>query len=108
MTPKRKRRIAMSETDIIEIRATLDRIERLSLIGAKNVLDVQEAAIYTRLSKQHIYRLTSNKQIPHFKKARKLYFKKSELEDWMLESKVLTEEEVQREAETYTEAHKRR
>lgn len=98
----------MSETDIIEIRATLDRIERLSLIGAKNVLDVQEAAIYTRLSKQHIYRLTSNKQIPHFKKARKLYFKKSELEDWMLESKVLTEEEVQREAETYTEAHKRR
>lgn len=98
----------MSETDIIEIRATLDRIERLSLIGAKNVLDVQEAAIYTRLSKQHIYRLTSNKQIPHFKKARKLYFKKSELEDWMLESKVLTEEEVQREAETYTATHKRR
>lgn len=98
----------MSETDIIEIRATLDRIERLSLIGAKNVLDVQEAAIYTRLSVQHLYRLTSNKQIPHFKKSRKLYFKKSELEDWMLESKVLTEEEVQREAERYTATHKRR
>ena len=98
----------MSETDIIDIRASLDRIERLSLIGAKNVLDIQEAAIYTRLSVQHLYRLTSSKQIPHFKKARKLYFKKSELEDWMLESKVLTEAEVQREAERYTTTHKRR
>lgn len=101
----------MSEADIREITDRLDRIERkadMAVIGAKNVLDIEEAAVYTRLSVGHLYRLTSGKQIPHFKKARKLYFKKSELDEWMLESKVMTEGEVQRAAETYTATHKRR
>lgn len=101
----------MSEADIREITDRLDRIERkaeMAVIGAKNVLDIEEAAVYTRLSVGHLYRLTSGKQIPHFKKSRKLYFKKAELDEWMLESKVLSEQEVQRAAETYTATHKRK
>ncbi len=74
----------------------LDRIERLSLIAAKPVLLVEEAAIFTGFSVQHLYRLTSAKQIPHYKKDRKLYFKKSELEEWMLEHRVQTNEEIER------------
>nr|WP_320989365.1 helix-turn-helix domain-containing protein [Bacteroides intestinalis] len=77
----------------------LDRIERLSLIAAKPVLLVEEAAIFTGFSVQHLYRLTSTKQIPHYKKDRKLYFKKSELEEWMLEHRVQTNEEIERQAE---------
>lgn len=77
----------------------LDRIERLSLIAAKSVLLVEEAAIFTGFSVQHLYRLTSAKQIPHYKKDRKLYFKKSELEEWMLEHRVQTNEEIERQAE---------
>lgn len=98
----------MSDTDIKIITDRLDRIERISLIGAKNVLDLNEASLLTGLSIGHLYRLTSGKQIPHFKKCRKLYFKKSELEEWMLENKVLTEQEVEAEAATYTATHKRR
>lgn len=79
----------------------LDRISELTLIGAKNVLDLQEAAMFTGLSIGHLYRLTSGRKIPHFKKVRKLYFKKSELEEWMLERKVLTEEEIDKKATTY-------
>lgn len=80
----------------------LDRIERLSLIAAKPVLLVEEAAIFTGFSVQHLYRLTSAKAIPHYKKDRKLYFKKSELEEWMLENRVQTNDEIERQAETYT------
>lgn len=83
----------------------LDRIERISLVGAKNVLDLQEAVILTGFSKGQLYRLTSNKQIPHFKKNQKLYFKKSELEDWMLENKVLSEAEINSRASTYVSTH---
>lgn len=101
-------RCSMSDTDIKIITDRLDRIERISLIGAKNVLDLNEASLLTGLSIGHLYRLTSGKQIPHFKKCRKLYFKKSELEEWMLENKVLTEQEVEAEAATYTATHKRR
>lgn len=83
----------------------LDRIERISLVGAKNVLDLQEAVILTGFSKGQLYRLTSNKQIPHFKKNQKLYFKKSELEDWMLENKVMSEAEINSRASTYVSTH---
>lgn len=79
----------------------LDRIGKLTLIGAKTVLDLDEAILFTGLSRGHLYRLTSSRQIPHFKKNRKLYFKKSELEDWMLDNKVFTEDEIQSKASTY-------
>ena len=84
----------------------LDRIESLTLIGAKNILDLDEAVLFTGFSKGRLYRLTSEKRIPHFKKSRKLYFKKTELENWMLEQKILTEDEIQSKASTYVATHK--
>lgn len=84
----------------------LDRIESLTLIGAKNILDLDEAVLFTGFSKGHLYRLTSEKRIPHFKKSRKLYFKKTELENWMLEQKIFTEDEIQSKASTYVATHK--
>lgn len=83
----------------------LDRIERLSLIAAKPVLLVEEAAIFTGFSVQHLYRMTSAKQIPHYKKDRKLYFKKSELEEWMLETRILTNDEIDAQAQAYVLRH---
>ena len=88
-----------------EIKQSLERIERLTMIGATSVLDLQEAAALTGFSTGHIYRLTSSGQIPHYKKNRKLYFKKSELEEWMLEQKVLTDKELNGKAETYIATH---
>ncbi|WP_320980007.1 helix-turn-helix domain-containing protein [Bacteroides sp.] len=93
-------------TTLQDISNKLDRIEELTLIGAKTVLDLEETALFTGMSVGHIYRLTSGKQIPHFKKNRKLYFKKAELEDWMLEHKILTEDEIQSRASTYIATHK--
>lgn len=84
----------------------LDRIERLTLISAKAVLDIDEASLFTGFSKGHLYRLTSERQIPHYKKSRKLYFKKSELEAWLLEDKVLTAEDIDSQAATYVVTHK--
>lgn len=94
------------EATLQDLSNKLDRIEALTLIGAKNILDLDEAVLFTGFSKGHIYRLTSDRKIPHFKKSRKLYFKKSELEDWMLEQKILTEDEIQSKASTYVITHK--
>lgn len=84
----------------------LNRIEQLSLIGAKSILTLDEAVLYTGLSKAYLYRMTSNREIPHFKKCRKLYFKKSELEEWMLERKIPTRLDIDSMASTYVATHK--
>ena len=86
----------------------LSRIEMMTKVSGKNVLDISEAAVLTSLPVGHIYRLTSNRQIPHYKRGRKLYFRRDELERWMLESKVQTQEEVQQLATTYIATHKSR
>ena len=96
----------MEDTTLQDLSNKLDHIAELTLIGSKTVLNIEEAALFTGLSVGHIYRLTSGKKIPHFKKQRKLYFKKAELEAWMLDTKILTDDEIQSKASTYVATHK--
>lgn len=96
----------MSEDIMTALGQRFDRLEQLTLIGAKPVLNLEEAVVFTGLSKGHLYRLTSEKQIPYYKKCRKLYFKKAELEAWMLDTKILTDGEIQGKASTYVATHK--
>lgn len=96
----------MADTTLQDLSNKLDHIAELTLIGSKTVLNIEETALFTGLSVGHIYRLTSGKKIPHFKKRRKLYFKKAELEAWMLDTKILTDGEIQGKASTYVATHK--
>lgn len=97
----------MSNEAIQEMSTKLDRIEQLAMIGSKTVLDLSEAAVFTGYSESHLYNLTSKRQIPHYKKNRKLYFKKQELEEWMLEREVKTDKEIRSKASTYVSTHKK-
>lgn len=51
----------------MEISKQLDRIERYSMLAAKNVLVLDDVVILTGLSKSHLYKLTCTHQIPHYK-----------------------------------------
>lgn len=68
----------------------LTHIETLTLLGAKSVLTMEEACLIIGLAKSSLYKLTANKSIPHYKAdgGKHIYFKKSELEDWMTRNRV--------------------
>lgn len=85
--------------------ARFDRLEIAARLGAKEVLDIEETALLTGYKVKGLYTLTSEKRIPHYKKNGKLYFKKTELEAWLTENKVLTEAEIHSKAVTYTATH---
>ncbi|MCM1079690.1 MAG: helix-turn-helix domain-containing protein [Clostridium sp.] len=88
--------------ELDDITRRLDRIERYALLGAKKVLDINEAALLTGLSKSYIYRLTSAKRIPHYKPSgRVLYFDKAEIEEWMKQNRVCTALEAEQSAHAY-------
>ena len=84
----------------------LERVEMLAAINAKSILNLDEAVAFTGFSKGHLYRLTSQREIPHYKKGQKLLFKKSELEAWMLEDKVETVTNIDSQAATYVATHR--
>ncbi len=84
------------------IQTQLDRIERNTLLASKNVLSIEDVVILTGLSKSYLYKLTSTSQIPHYKPSGKhLYFDRKEIEDWLRQNRVATEDEINRKATNY-------
>jgi excisionase family DNA binding protein len=65
------------------------------------VLNLDQAAEYISLSKSAIYKKTSERNIPHFKKGKKLYFKRSELDAWLTELRIDTNAEIEKQADEY-------
>jgi len=60
----------------------------------KELLNIDEASQFIMLAKQTIYGMTSNRQIPFLKRGKKLMFRRSELQQWLYNSKKQTNEEL--------------
>jgi excisionase family DNA binding protein len=84
------------------IMTKLETIERYSLLAAKNVLTIDDAAVLTGMSKSHLYKLTCSKQIPFYRPHGKLvYFDRKELEGWLKQNRVNTTVEAEQQAISY-------
>lgn len=89
-----------------EIKEQLDRIEQYSLIAAKNVLNIQEAAIILGMTVEGVRMNVRNHILPCYKpNVNRLYFKKSELEDWMMQNRSKSMAEIESEATAYCATH---
>lgn len=85
-----------------QILERLQAIELYSLLAAKNVLSLDDVATLTGLSKSHLYKLTCNHQIPHYKpNGKQIYFDRKEVEDWMRQGRVATRQEAEQQAAAY-------
>lgn len=91
----------MATTTIEDLKRQLDRIEQYAGIASKEVLTLEETMIYTGCARTTLYRLTSAKEIPHYKLGQALRFKKSELDEWLTRTRVATAKEIESKAVTY-------
>ncbi|MFD2246368.1 helix-turn-helix domain-containing protein [Pontibacter ruber] len=86
-----------------QLEQRLRNIETL-LLSQKTVLNFDEAASYTGLSKSYLYKLTSAAQIPHFKpQGKHIYFSKAEVDQWLQRNptRPVNEAEIEEQAATY-------
>lgn len=91
----------MEENEMKAINERLARIESLVSIGAKEVLTIDECAMFTGYSRNYLYRLTSQRAIPCYKPGGgKICFRKSEIERWMLSNRQATNAELNQVAST--------
>jgi len=71
-------------------------------IQQKEFLTVNDAVIYLQLSKSCIHKMTSNKEIPFCKPSgKKIYFIKSDLDNWILSGKIDSDDELESEVGDY-------
>ena len=57
-------------------------------------LNLKDTAKFLDLATQTIYGLTCRREIPFYKKGKKLYFKKSELEKWLEDGRKSSQDEL--------------
>ena len=70
-----------------EISLKTEDIQRVQLIAQKEGLSFREALLYLDLSESSLYKMVSESKINYFKpNGGKLYFKKSDLDNWMLQN----------------------
>ena len=76
-------------------------------LETKEVLTLNEVALYTGLSKSHIYKLCSTGGIPFYKPFGKVnYFDKAEIIQWLKQNRVATTKEIEGKASTFVTLNK--
>lgn len=68
---------------LLDLLPTMLQPRQANEAKTKEYFNVTEAAEYTRLAKQTLYQMTSNRTIPFIKKGGRLIFKQCELQEWM-------------------------
>lgn len=78
----------------------LDRIEQYAILGAKEVLTINEAALLLGMVPDTVRKMARKHEFPSYKPSKKtMYFKKSDLEEWMLRGRESSSAEVESEAD---------
>ena len=89
----------------LEVRQELIQLKELireqSLLQ-KEVLNFKEACQYLGVSQSHLYKLTSTKSISFFcPQGKRLYFKRNELDSWLLRNRTASQNEIDQQAGDY-------
>lgn len=86
-----------NETILLKMESQDNRIKVLEhlIFDAKDVLTLEEAAIFMGISKSSLYKMTHKHELPFYRPNGKLiYFEKSELVKWMRQNRSMSEEEI--------------
>lgn len=84
-----------------ELQVLADKISATLSINSKSILSIDEAASYLQMAKSTLYKKTMSRQIPFYRPCGKLiYFDRAELEAWVLENRIATDDELRSRART--------
>ena len=71
------------------------------------IMSLNQLCKYYDFTKSYIYKQTSNREIPFYKNGKRLYFKKDEIDNQILDNRVKTIKDLDQEANTYLMRKKR-
>ena len=72
------------------------------------IMTVEQLSDYLTIARQTIYEKCSKKEIPYFKAGKRLYFKKSVINDWINGGRRYTTDELMQQAAEWARKHPRK
>ncbi|MBF2707749.1 helix-turn-helix domain-containing protein [Flavobacterium soyangense] len=99
----------MDQEIIIQKLANIETMLQQQNLLRKDVLNLNEACSYLDISASHLYKMTSQKLIPHFcPQGKKLYFNRTQLDEWLQRNRQDSADEIETMAANYLLTHKRK
>jgi excisionase family DNA binding protein len=98
------------------IQQLFEKVERIETMLSETLLQktsddkflvVQDAAEYLNITVAALYSMASRRQIPVNKPGKRLYFSKTDLDEWIKAGKLKTTDEIARETETKYRSQRR-
>lgn len=81
---------------------TENYLNRANVIAQKEILSFKEALVYLDVSSSFLYKLTSKNEIPFTKpNGGKIYFKKEDLNNWMLKNESKSNDVLENEIDNH-------
>lgn len=94
-------------TTLDDIAKRLDRLESM-LAVQKSVLTIGDVALLTGYSVKYLRLLVSRRELPCYRRGNRLYFDRAEVENWMKENRIQSEEEITNQAAASGQRDKRK
>lgn len=90
-----------------QLEASIEELKTIAAMGAKETLSLEEVSRVFDLKKSYLYSLIHNRKIPYYKVGggRLVFFKKEEVEQWILANRVGTIDEAETAAAAYVAAN---
>ena len=85
----------------------IEGLKSLMVLAAKSTLTLDDVSLLYGLSKSIIYKMTSGRTIPHYRKGKLLFFDKVELDQWAKANRVNTTAEAEQAALCYVMRNKK-
>lgn len=94
--------MTMNDLAIMEKLSSIEDMLNKQEPGQKEVMTLAQACDYLGVSRSYIYKLTCSKRIPHYcPTGKKIYFRRSELDNWLLQKRQASLMEIEKMASDY-------
>ena len=81
-------------TTLDDISKRLERLETLVTCNSKAVLNVNETAMLTGYTVKYLRQLIARHELTYYRRGNRLYFNRNEVENWMMELRIPSNEEI--------------
>jgi excisionase family DNA binding protein len=91
-----------NEAVIVEKLTAIEQLLNKQGLLQKEALSFADACDYLHVSASYLYKLTGTNQVPHYiPTGKKIYFKRSELDEWLFKNKRSSVTEIEKAAADY-------
>jgi len=101
-------RLSNIESLLIDIKHGGKSLAAQTMLMHGRVMTLTELVAYCGISKSTVYKMTASGEMPHSKRAKRLYFDRDRIDAWLLERQTHTKSETEKDVNQFLATNRSR